>query len=1426
MVRLHNFTFLAFVFLTSFSLWSQTQWPASNFDANETVTLSPAPTPIRIDFPLLDNTGATIVTYDIKTYPTKGSLSAIIFDGSTSSYYVSYTPFLYENGSDFFEWNSTIVSTTTYRINIDIAQINNEPVIQGLSSNSLYATFAENQNAVGTVTVFDPDNAPSAATNFTRLPLGVLNLNISGTNAAYFSSSFSASKSTVPDYYVWDITFDSQSLNYESWFNWKTNNNAGNWFKIDLNASDLDSVSTPLSDHTLTNLEIAMSNVNEPPEIQEGTSRLVPITIDEDNAPTAWPTGGVSLTAVDVDSSGSLKWKFVSSASSPLGDVTITKTSGSSETLSPNTWSSLSFNSSTTIKIDYAAKADLFGTETLTFTVSDRDPSNPLEDSYTVNVTINQNLNDDPPSLNQTNPITLPVVENVTGTIFDFNSTDTDLPGTTDHVSLSYYVTGTDASFFNISTSGELSFIAPPDYEVPKDDNIDNTYVFSVGVNDNDVNTINDVQTLSVIVSNTDEAPRLTTLLAAPYSFSLNEDSNWTWTSDFILNRDLNATDDDTGQTISWGIETPPTKGTVDISGSGSKPSLFNYTADDNQTGADTFTIKVFDTTAPTPLTYTHVFNVTIVNLPDDPIITRVRNVINDITVTTDSNTTITVDEISPGIIYFTSSDADVADTLTYLIEGPDSNLFNINSATGELSFKAGSEPDFESASDANSNGLYELTVKVEDDASPKGFDALTLFIAVQNQNEAPSGITPTSATIPENTSFVVDLNASDIDYDDNNSNLSWSLDSANGVDTDKFAITSDGNLSFIIPPNYEVPNDADSNNTYEVGVKVTDSGNSFTSTTFTVFVENANDAPMITLSNPEIPVAEGVQGITTFVGTDEDDPGANLIWSISDGNTSIFNINSTTGVLRFVSTLVMPDLDFNATGQGEPALDSKIFDLNITARDANNTVDTRAITVKVEQANDSPVVDLAYLTNGVIEQSINEDSTLTLALSVIISDPEGQTMNYVISSQANNYVQSEVSPSSGTLIYRPASNWSGFDDLNVTVTDSAGNQEILQVAILVNPVNDPPSFTNYISAFTVDEGTTSEIHNFDATDIDSNVSNLSFGLAGVDASRFSINITTGSLTFASVPDYENPGDTNGDNYYDFNVTVTDSENDLISLPVSVNVRDVKEPPTLTGSTLAIDVDEQEVSTVDLNTYFGTQGGSLSFAKITTEQNGTATLQTSTGVLTYTSNQDFSGSDYLEINATDSGVSTTLMVAYTIFNVNDPPVIPNKSSLASSTLQVLENNSSVIDLNVSDPNDSPPHQSSTFTWSLGPKDSNTSHLDWDYFSINPSSGVLTFKDAPDFENDRSILGTNIYELVAHVSDNKGGAETDSVPLRIQVMNVDESPSFSKSIEVLSTIEDTSVDGNLSSYFSDPESIAPVFVFGASSNGILSNTNPA
>ena len=1423
MVRPRYLNFLLLAFLATSPLWSQTQWPATDFEANETLTLSPAPTPIRITLPLVDSTNVPIVTYDIKTYPTKGSLSSLLYDG-ISSHYVEYTPALYENGEDFFEWNSTIVSTTVYKIIINVAQINNEPEIQGLTSNSLFASFPENQNIVGEITVFDPDNAPTGASNFTRTPLGLLNLNIAGTNSAYFTPTFSALKSTVPDYYVWDITFASQSLNYESWSSWRANNNGGNWFKIDLNASDVDLLSNPLSDDTVSNLEIQMSDVNEAPEIQQGAGP-VSVTIDEDNSPTAWPTGGISLTAVDVDSSGSLKWKFQSNLATPLGNVVITNTtSTASETLTPNTWSTMNFTSSTTIKVDYSGKTDLFGSETLIFTVSDRHPSNPLEDSYTVNVTIAENLNDDVPSLNEASPITLPILENTSTTIYDFNSTDTDLPGTIDHASLSYYVTGTDSSFFAISTSGELSFIVSPDYETPQDDNLDNTYILTVGVNDNNVNTINNEQSVSVVVQAAAEAPRLTTVLASPYAITLNEDSNWTWASDLILYRDLNATDDDTGQSIAWAIDSSPSKGVVDLTGSGEQPSIFTYTADGNATGADTFTIKVFDTTSPTPLKYSHVFNITINPLPDDPKITRVRNTIDDLAVSAESNATIRVDENSSGIIYISASDADASDTLTYLIEGPDAALFDINPTSGQLSFKVGSEPDFESPSDANNNGLYEIIVKVEDDASPKGFDALTLYVEARDQNEAPNGITPTTVTIAENTTFVSDLNASDIDYEDNNSNLVWTLDTALGADTSKFSITPDGLLSFNNAPNFEFPDDADSNNNYIVGVKVTDTRGSFSSTTLNILVENANDAPTVTLANLEIPVAEGIQDITTFIASDEDDPANAVEWRISDGNLSLFSLNSASGVLRFVSTSVMPDLDFNATGQGEASVDNKTFILSITARDSNNTEETKIVTVKVEQANDIPFTDPAAFTNGVIVQTINEDGNLTLALSSIITDPEGEPMGFAITDAPGNASQITLGAASGTLFYKPNPDWSGSDDLNVTVMDSAGNIVVLPIAIDVTPVNDTPTIPNYISAKQVDEGHQTEIYDFNATDIDSDDNALTFGVVGTDSSRFNVNQTSGSLTFASTPDYENPGDASGDNIYDLNITVTDLEGAVLSLPLSILIRNVNEPPTLSGDTLGIDVSEEETYSVDLNTYFGTQGGSLTFAEIISEQNGTASVSASTGIFTYISNQDFSGSDYLEINATDSGVSTTLKILITVFPVNDPPIITNKATFSSSTRQINENVSEVLDLNVTDPSDIP--ASVNFSWTLGPKDANASHSDYNYFNINVSTGELAFKASPDFESDSSILGTNIYELVVFVSDNQGGIETDSIPLRIEVMPVDETPSFSKPVEVLTTFEDTNVDGNLSSYFSDPDiGTSPQFILNSNpSSGTLQSFN--
>ena len=125
--------------------------------------------------------------------------------------------------------------------------------------------------------------------------------------------------------------------------------------------------------------------------------------------------------------------------------------------------------------------------------------------------------------------------------------------------------------------------------------------------------------------------------------------------------------------------------------------------------------------------------------------------------------------------------------------------------------------------------------------------------------------------------------------------------------------------------------------------------------------------------------------------------------------------------------------------------------------------------------------------------------------------------------------------------------------------------------------------------------------------------------------------------------------------------------------------------------------------------------------------NGTANYFNNT--VTYTPNPNYSGSDTFEVNATDGEFNSTLTIQLNIVAVNDPPIIDNKANL----LQILpfeENNQGeVIDLNVTDSNDDPAG-STSFIWSLGPKDSNSTHTDYTYFKIDPFNGNLSFKVSP------------------------------------------------------------------------------------------------
>ncbi|MEL7256105.1 MAG: Hint domain-containing protein, partial [Pseudomonadota bacterium] len=114
---------------------------------------------------------------------------------------------------------------------------------------------------------------------------------------------------------------------------------------------------------------------------------------------------------------------------------------------------------------------------------------------------------------------------------------------------------------------------------------------------------------------------------------------------------------------------------------------------------------------------------------------------------------------------------------------------------------------------------------------------------------------------------------------------------------------------------------------------------------------------------------------------------------------------------------------------------------------------------------------------------------------------------------------------------------------------------------ILTDPQNEAPDVI--ASDVTIDENTT-DVQDVDASDPDGD--SVMFSITGGDdAALFEIDPVTGQLDFINAPDFENPGDADGDNQYEVEVTATDPGGLFDTQPITVTVADVNEAPDVTG---------------------------------------------------------------------------------------------------------------------------------------------------------------------------------------------------------------------------------------------------------------------
>jgi hypothetical protein len=101
--------------------------------------------------------------------------------------------------------------------------------------------------------------------------------------------------------------------------------------------------------------------------------------------------------------------------------------------------------------------------------------------------------------------------------------------------------------------------------------------------------------------------------------------------------------------------------------------------------------------------------------------------------------------------------------------------------------------------------------------------------------------------------------------------------------------------------------------------------------------------------------------------------------------------------------------------------------------------------------------------------------------------------------------------------------------------------------------VNEAPKFAVTSYAVNYDENDTSTVLTAAATDGEADT--VSYSISGTDSQFFSIDSTSGAITFKESPNYDAPGDAGFDNQYNFTVTASDDHGEASSVPVTVTVQ-------------------------------------------------------------------------------------------------------------------------------------------------------------------------------------------------------------------------------------------------------------------------------
>ena len=778
---------------------------------------------------------------------------------------------------------------------------------------------------------------------------------------------------------------------------------------------------------------------------------------------------------------------------------------------------------------------------------------------------------------------------------------------------------------------------------------------------------------------------------------------------------------------------------------------------------------------------------------------------VTDIAPLTPTDSNAAANSVSEGaangtVVGITAASSDVnGGTVTYSLTDNAGGRFAINASTGVVTVANSALLDYESAS----GHAYSITVQASDGTLTS---SQTFSIAVTDV--AP--LTPTDSNAATNTisegaanGTVVGITAASSDV--HGGTVTYSLtDNAGG----RFAINASTGV-VTVANSALLDYESASGHAYSITVQASD-GTLTSSQTFSIAVTDV--APLTpTDSNAATnTISEGAANGTVvgITAASSDVHGGTVTYSLTDNAGGRFAINASTGVVTVANGSLLnyasaPGHAYSITVQASDGslTSSQTFSIAVTAVTA------------VNHAPSQPT-DSNAAANTISEGAANGTAVGITAAS---TDVDGNTVTYSLTDNAGGRFAINASTgvvtvaNSALLDYESAPGHA----YSITVQASDGTLTSSQTfAITVTNVNDnAPVITSNgggtTASVSIAENTTA-VTTVTATDADGALNALTYSISGgADVAKFSIDASTGVLTFLSAPNFEAPTDVGANNVYDVTVQVSDGTNtDTQAIAVTVtNVND--SAPVITsnggGTSASVSVAENAtaVTTVTatdadsaLNTLTYSISGGADAAKFS--------IDASTGVLTFVSAPDFeaptdAGTNNVydvTVQVSDGTNTDTQAIAITVTNVNDnTPIITSNGAATSASVSVAENATAVTTVTATDADGA----LNTLTYSI------SGGADAAKFSINASTGVLTFVSAPDFEAPTDAGANNVYDVTVQVSD---GTNTDTQAIAVTVTNVNDnapvitsngggttaSVSIAENTTAVTTVTATDADG--------------------------------